>query len=185
MKSGGNAQYEQVQKCAWERFRINFNLNLFENGTEGIEAFGFATRFQGCEVEEQLLNELPTLRYFIQEFRKQHGKLFSLLWENPVDLAEQIGNSFYERPKGVVLPLDRALFLRELGCNYLHFTTREKEILKFLASGFPASYIGKKLHLGIRTVENYTATIKEKLSSHSKVELIRKAQELDSAGILE
>lgn len=185
MKAGGNAQYKQVLQNAWDRFHISFNLNLFENGHDGIEAFGFATQFQGYETEEKLLNELPTLRYFIREFRKRHENLFSFLWENEIDLSESFGETFFERPKEIVIPFDRTLFLQELGCDRVQLTGREKEILKLLASGFPASYIGNTLHLGIRTVENYTAAIKEKLASHTKVELIKKAQELSASGILD
>lgn len=184
MKAGGSADYQQLLQKAWGTFQINFNLNLYENRDDGIEAFGFATRFSGFEVDEKLLNELPTLRYFIQEFRQRHRRLFEFLWENPVDLGTAIGEVFYERPKGIVLPFDRALFLKELGCEKIHLTPREKEMLQFLANGFPASYIAERLHLGIRTVENYIALIKDKLSTRSKVDLIRKAQELHSSGIL-
>jgi len=184
MKAGGSAEYKQLLQNAWGAFQINFNLNLYENTIDGIEAFGFATRFSGCEVDEKLLNELPTLRYFIQEFRQRHGKLFEFLWENPVDLATAMGEAFYERPKEIILPFDRALFLKELGCEAVHLTPREKEILQFLANGFPASYIAEKLHLRIRTVENYIVVIKDKLVTRSKVDLIRKAQELHSSGIL-
>lgn len=185
MKVGGGAEYKQMLQIAWEKFHINFNLNLFENTNEGIEAFGFATRFQGYEVDEKLLNELPALRFFIQEFRKQHSKLLKFLWENTVDLTTTIGETFYERPKEIVLPFNRTLFLKELGCSSVCLTKREKEILKFLSNGFPASYIGQMLHLGIRTVENYIVAIKDKLAVRTKVDLIRKAQELNSTGALE
>jgi DNA-binding CsgD family transcriptional regulator len=185
MKAGGGVEYKEVLRTAWEKFQINFNINLFENTADGIEAFGFATRFSGSEIDEKLLNELPTLRYFIQEFREKHSKLIKFLWENPVDLSTTIGEIFYERPKGIVLPFNRASFLKELGCSTVPVTPREKEILKLLANGFPASYIGEVLHLGIRTVENYIAVIKDKFAIRSKVELIRKAQELHSSGLLE
>jgi DNA-binding CsgD family transcriptional regulator len=185
MKAGGSSEYKQVLQNAWDKFHINFNINLFENTTEGIEAFGFATRFSGAEVDEKLINELPTLRYFIQEFRERHSKLFKFLWENTVDLSSTIGEIFYERPKGLVLPFNRTLFLKELGCDAVHITPREKEILKLLSNGFPASYIGERLHLGIRTVENYIVVIKDKFATRSKVDLIRKAQELHSSGMLE
>src|SRR3990167_4405484 len=39
MKAGNNQAYAQVLETAWNKFRINFNINLFESSKEGIEAF--------------------------------------------------------------------------------------------------------------------------------------------------
>jgi len=185
MKSGKNEQYKDVQKQAWDKFNINFNLNIFDNYVEGVEAFGFGTRFQDHETEERLINELPLLRHFIKEFRQKHEVLLNKLEENAVDLSSSIGTIFYERPKEIILPLERSLFLRQIGCVAIELTPREKDIAKFLANGFPASYIKDQLHLGLRTVENYIAIIKDKLSCNTKVDLIKKTQELASIGFLD
>lgn len=185
MKADGQGAYQTVLKTAQEKFHINFHLNLFEPCQEGVEAFGFATRFSDHEADERLLNELQILRFFIHEFRKNHGKLFSLLQDNAVDLSTSMGNEFYERSKGVVLPLEKAKLLAEMGCGLLmNLTTREQDIMRLLANGFPASYIKDQLHLGVRTVENYIANIKDKLSCTSKVDLIKKAKEAHLAGLL-
>lgn len=185
MRAGNNQEYAQVLKIAWEKFHIHFNLNLFETCNDGIEAFGFGSRFSDHESDEQILNELPLLRYFIHDFRKKHGKLINLLGDNAVDLSVHMGAAFYERPKQIVSPMHRERLLQELGCSSIaHLSKREREVLRLLASGFPASYIKEQLHLGLRTVENYIASIKNKLPCHSKVELIKKAQELILSGIL-
>lgn len=181
-----DTKYKEVQRIAWDKFRINFNLNLFEKSAEGIEAFGFGTRFDDPGADERLLNEASLLRYFIKTFRKKHEKLFHLVVENPVNLSSYMGQVFYERPKEIFLPLDRERFLSRLGCqSILSLTPREKDILKLLTNGFPASYIKEELHLGIRTVENYIATIKCKLDCSSKAELIKKAQEIALTGWLD
>ncbi len=186
MKAGADGEYKQLLQTAWDKFQINFNLNIFDNHADGIEAFGFATRFQDQEAEERLINELPLLRYFIKEFRQKHGKLFSLMDDNSVDLSANIGTIFYERSKSIIVPFERSRFLREIGCSSVfQLTRREKDILKLLANGFPASYIKDQLHLGLRTVENYTASIKEKLNCQSKVELIKKAQEISLTGFFD
>jgi len=179
-------KYKEVREIAWNKFKINFNLNLFENTSEGIEAFGFGTRFDDQRAEERLLNELPLLRYFTTMFRKNNEKLFYLLEENQVDLSSHMGDVFYERPKEILLPFERENFLSKLGCkSLLLLSPREKQILKLLANGFPASYIKEELHLGLRTVENYIATIKDKLDCDSKVALIQKAREISSTGLLD
>lgn len=185
MKAGENESYKEVQRQAWEKFGIHFSLNIFENCAEGIEAFGFGTQFQDHEAEERLLNELSLLRCFIKEFRERHAKLFHLLADNCVDLSANIGSIFHEQPKGIILPLERSLFLRQMGHRIAELTVREKDILKLVVNGFPASYIKEQLGLSLRTVENYIAAIKDKLSCSSKVELIHKAKELASIGFLE
>jgi len=186
MRAGENEKYNEVLKRAWDKFQINFTLNLFENDLDGVEVFGFGTRYKDDKVEERLINELPLLRYFIQEFRNRHTKLFAFLADNSVDLSSEMGNAFYVRPSEIILPFDRSSFLREIDCNWIvDLTPREKDILKLVACGFPASYIKEKLYLGIRTVENYIANIKAKLNCHTKVELIKKAQKIASTGILD
>ena len=59
---------------------------------------------------------------------------------------------------------------------------REKEVLRFVADGYPASYIAGLLKLSCRTVENYIASIKCKLTIDSKVELIQKTKQLIGSG---
>lgn len=185
MKAGSNEDYAQVLKTAWDKFRINFNVNIFEPCVDGIEAYGFASKFSDHESDERILNELSILRCFFRELRKKHGKLFTLLQDNAIDLSDHMGATFHERPKGIVLSLNRQRFLSEIGCAALsQLTPREQEILRLLVHGYPASYIKEELHLGLRTVENYIVSIKNKLSCHSKVELIKKAQEVFLAGIL-
>lgn len=178
MKANGDSKYDELLQIAWNKFHINFNLNLFNKTSEGIEAFGFATRFDDPKSDERLINELPLLRSFTQTFRKEHQKLLDLIKENQVNIADHVGSIFFERPKEIILPIDRSQLINTLSNKeLLSLTRREREILKFLALGFPASHIGKQLHLGTRTIENYTAAIKHKLLCRSKVELISKAQE--------
>jgi len=175
--------YKALQEIAWNKFKINFNLNLYECSADGVEAFGFATCFKDPKADERLLNELPLLKYFIKAFRKNHQKMFHVLRENQVDLRPHMGSDFYKRSTELSIPLERASFLSKLGCaSILTLTSREKDLIKLLANGYPASYIASQLHLGIRTVENYIATLKDKLNCSSKVALIQKAHEIVSIG---
>lgn len=183
MKTDSDSAYKNIQQIAWDKFQINFNLNLIKNIPEGIEAFGFATRFDDQKEEERLINELPTLRYFIKMFREKNKKLFKLIEDNQVDLSSCFGKRFYERQKILVLPNKRDHLLHKIGFEAaLSLTTREIDVLRFISNGFPASYIAKNLKLSQRTIENYIATIKCKLGCNSKVDLILKAQEISSTG---
>lgn len=186
MKAGADVEYKQVLDTAWDKYKINFNINLIEAIPEGIEAFGFASRFNDPLAEERLLNQLPILHYFTKCFRAENEKLFQLLNDNQVDLSSEFGPVFYERPKALALPDAREQLLRRMGFEWIFsLSQREKEIMGHLRHGYPASYVAEKLHLSCRTVENYIAIIKSKLSCRSKVELIQKARELASTGYFE
>lgn len=183
MKAAEDSGYQNVVKTAWEKFHVNFNINLIQKVPEGIEAFGFATRFNDCHADERLLNELPLLCHFTKEFRKNHKKLFQLLDDNQVNLTSEFGNVFYERPKDLAFSGSRDEFLRKMGLeSMLKLTPREFDVLKYLAHGYPASYIANELQLSPRTIENYIVTIKCKLTCFSKVELIKKAREIVAIG---
>lgn len=183
MKASANAEYKLVLDTAWKKFRINFNINLINTIPEGIEAFGFASRFNDSHADQRLLTNLPLLRYFTNVFRKEHKKLFQLIDDNQINLPNQFGPQFYENSITPVIPNNRDEFLRKMGfASILSLTPREIDVLKLISNGYPASYIAKQVHLGKRTVENYIATIKCKLACDSKVELIQKAQEIASTG---
>lgn len=183
MKASGDVKYKKVLKTAWNKFNINFNINLQEKTPEGIEAFGFATHFNDPKNDERLLNDLSLLRSFTKIFRIKHKKLFQLLEDNQVKLSDQFGAVFYEHPKDLNLPCKRDVVLRKLGFNEMFFLTpREIDVLKFMVHGYPAGFIGEKLQISQKTVENYMSTIKCKLSCESKVELIEKAREMESIG---
>ncbi|CCB86696.1 putative uncharacterized protein [Parachlamydia acanthamoebae UV-7] len=181
MKASEDPSYQNVLKTAWEKFNINFNINLQKITPEGIEAFGFATRFNDLKAEERLINDLPVLRNFIKIFKEKNEKLISMLSEYQIHLPSKFGPKFYEQPKTIAFPTQHQLFMQKIGGQpAFSLTPREKDILKFVSNGYPASYIAEQLQLSQRTVENYIATIKCKLSCSSKVELIQEAQKITS-----
>lgn len=60
-----------------------------------------------------------------------------------------------------------------------HLTPREKEILQCIVQGLNSKEIAEKLHLGVRTVENYRANILLKMDAKNIAVLVRKALEMD------
>ncbi len=185
MKTNSNSDseggYKKVLDQAWGNFNINFNINLVSDVTNGVEAFGFATKFNDVDAEQRLLNVLPMLRHFIKVFQEKHPKFFRLLDENQVNLPSEFGQLYYERPKALILPSQRDEFIKKIGAgDIFSLTPRELDVLKFFPQGYPASYIAEQLNLSKRTVENHIATIKSKLSCTTKVELIQKSKDLIS-----
>lgn len=183
MKINDDPNYQEMLKVASEKFSINFSLNLISETPDGIEAFGFATKYNDLYADQRLINELPLLRSFTKYFRETNKKIFHLLENNQVNIASFLGMTFYEQPKMLAFPQKRDDFLRKIGFGQvLSLTAREKDVLKYISNGYPSSYISEQLQLQAKTVENYMATIKCKLDCNSKVELIQVAQELASTG---
>lgn len=58
-------------------------------------------------------------------------------------------------------------------------TTRERDVARLAAQGYSARQIGERLFIGARTVEGHLARAYTKLGVASKVELARRAAELD------
>jgi DNA-binding CsgD family transcriptional regulator len=177
MKSA-EMEYQNVLQTAWEKFNINFNLNIISKTSEGLEAFGFGSRYNDPKSDERVINQLPLLKVFIKTFKENYKNLFLLLEENQVDISSKFGPRFYESNKEIFSIGSREDFLHGMGYGgLLSLTRREKEILKLVAEGYPASYIAEELSLSPRTVENYIARIKDKLLCNSKIELIQKAKD--------
>lgn len=186
LKATASSDLKKVFNVAWEKFHINFNINILQKVPEGVESFGFASRFNDSREEQRLLNELPLLRHFIKYFKKEHQKLLWVLEENQVDIATHFGSLFYEKSSVFVFPCNRDQFLRKMGLGAaLTLTPQEKKTLKLASKGYPAPFIANQLRLSTRTAENYIASIKSKLSCKSKVSLIQKAQEIDALGYLD
>ena len=68
MRITPNNDFKKVLDTAWEKFHINFNVNLSKKVPEGIEGFGFATCYNHSMAEEILLNEMTTSLSFYQAF---------------------------------------------------------------------------------------------------------------------
>lgn len=185
MKSSSDSAYQNVLSTAWEKFQINFNLNLIKKTEDGIEAFGFGSRSNSPFMDQYLINELPFLLEFIRAFRKKNRKILDLVDSSQVSFLPYLGEKFYEKEKLPEFPKSRKELLKTLNLQPpFPLTSREKEVLKYLSSGFSSAYIAKEMGIVFRTVENYTASIKSKLHIDSKAELIQKAQELQNLGCL-
>lgn len=181
LKNTADATYQKFLDISWNKFNTHFSINIQQKSSEGIESCGFGLKHNHPQADEDLLNELPLIYKFIDYFRDKNKKLINIAQENQVEIASLLGPYFNEEPIIRLRSEKRDLLLKQMGLEAaLLLTPRELEILKFVAYGYPASYIAENLHLSTRTVENYIAVIKSKLDCESKVNLIKKAHEITS-----
>ncbi len=61
--------------------------------------------------------------------------------------------------------------------NDIPLTSRELEVLKYIAQGYTNKQISEELVISTRTVESHRASLLEKLSLRSRVELVRYAKQ--------
>jgi DNA-binding CsgD family transcriptional regulator len=175
MRATKDKDYQKTLDLAWEKFGVNFNLNLVNLTPEGVEAFGFATRFNDIQAEERLLQQLPTLHKITKDFKTDHPEFFHHMTDRLVHLPTEV-HKYFERPKTLIIPFesDEKVNLTEFK-EILSLTAREKDVLKLIARGYPTDFMAAKLNVGIKTVENYLSVIKCKLSCESITDLIKKA----------
>lgn len=78
-------------------------------------------------------------------------------------LAENLLNNFLRNPTEVPEANRDPYFI---------LSTREREVLRYLAQGYTNSEIGKMLSLSSKTIDTYRSRIMQKLNMHRKSELV-------------
>lgn len=179
MNSGQTPAYQEILNSASKQFSIFFQFQLMEYSNEGIRAFGFATEQNAPRVANKLLNEMALLRSFIKYFQDENAQLLEFADNQAVNLLGNFSFNLNEQdqpPRTEEFQREELLRLLNPLAGKMRLTKREKEILPFIAQGFPASYIAQEFYLSRRTVENHWAHIKSKLGCETKTELIKAAQ---------
>ena len=57
----------------------------------------------------------------------------------------------------------------------IHFTEREKNVIKYLINGLNNEEISKKLHISVHTTKAHLGAIYDKLKVHNRIQAIIKA----------
>lgn len=167
---------QNVLECGRSKYNIHFNLHIVKKTGEGVESYGFGTSRNDIGIYERLLNETPLLLYYIKMFREINASIFEIVNENAVNILDFQSSKFTTPHKDTIETYNRELLLSELGIHFAPLSPREEDVLRYLANGFPASYIAAELALSSRTVESIIISLKTKLQCDSKVELIQKSQ---------
>lgn len=72
--------------------------------------------------------------------------------------------------------MEENLLLKEHYKRYALLTKREKELLKYIASGETAKETSAKMHISEKTLNTHRRNIKRKLEAKSHYDLMRVAQ---------
>ena len=99
-----------------------------------------------------------------------------------VDAVRAVASGDSYLQPGAARTLTREFKRREAGASerskFEDLSTREKEILKLVASGYSAPEIGGQLHISPKTVDTYKQRINEKLGLHHRSDYVKFALKL-------
>jgi len=76
IKSTSDPKLIEVLDEIWDKFNINFVLNINREKTDGIESFGFGVRVKAPKIDERFINELPLIYKFIDAFLRRKPKTY-------------------------------------------------------------------------------------------------------------
>jgi len=177
-----NKYWQNIAKTGGEKFNVHNGLQIVHKTDAGIEGFGFALNTDDPHQHMALLQELPLLNLFIDQYKNEIGS--SLIKDSFIDLVEIYGPSLLKAPTSAP-PDMRKVFLGKMKFNIENpFSKRELEVIRELIKGSPtASQVADALYLSKRTIEDHLDNIKVKLDCHSKHELMQELKRLESFGL--
>lgn len=179
-KNSSNTKFKEVLKTAWEKYNINFTVNVQRKIKDGIECFGFGINSDFSDADQHIINHLTLLNKYTDYFVDENSGLIHYLEDYQVDIASLIGAPYFKSTSNFSINSEtKRHLLKRLGLEAIELLSpREVDIVKLISHGYPSTYIAEKLCLSNRTIEHYIGNIKFKLNCESKVSLINKANEL-------
>lgn len=176
LKNSSDKRQSSIVDGAYSKFNIHLTICINRKTTHTLESFGFGANPQNFTAGEHLLKELPLVNKFLDYFLEENRDLIRLVHENQVNIPSKPstgGISSFSPSNN-----ERDLLLKQLKLDvYKTLTEREREILHYVAQGYPAKYIASVLFLSARTIEHHIATIKSKFKCQSKIDLLKRAKE--------
>lgn len=175
------------------RVNVNLGVGIVIRQNEELIRFGYAVDpKKEFDVIDLVLNNFPLLKKFNAFFLREISDLLNKAQDDLIDLPSEIGALYHVAPKGLqagFMAREKCKFFDSLGLlnntDVQKLTKREKECLKLTYEGLSAYKIGLRLGISKRTVETHIVALKNKLGCFSKEELIKKADLLHCADVLE
>src|SRR5262249_40932690 len=152
--------------------------NIQRKTTFGVESFGFGVNSIHPKADQHMINHLSFLNKFTDYYLDENNKLINSMEDFQVEIASLFGPCYFATASNFPLFTEaKKKLMKQLGLGSVELlTSRELDVIKYIASGYSAAYIATQLGISKRTVEKYTENIKYKLNCDSKISLINKAQ---------
>jgi len=154
-----------------------------------VDYFHFGTHLESQAINQRYVNHLDLLESFIAYFThkmKASPDLYAA-YDLKVSMSatNQADPSLYELEvlNNLSLSLeDKMDFLDQIKIDQINkmdvFTQRELDYVPLILLGLTSKEIAKKLNISVRTAEEYTASLRNKLKARNKMDLVSKLLEL-------
>jgi DNA-binding NarL/FixJ family response regulator len=155
---------------------------VFDIDIPGVECFEAARTIRSrCPKTKILFLSAFTHDRYIDSALKAGGLGYITKTEPPETVVKAIqtvaaGQCYFspEVQSRIVIDKDGASLINEGSeTRASTLTTREIEVLRYIARGMAKKDIAKTMHLSVKTVENHTANVMKRLDIHDRVELTR------------
>lgn len=187
--------YSQVIRTSPKEAPLYDPMCLLEKDSEGnAHCYWFASDKPNPHFSDLLTNNLGLLRSYSRYFYREGRELRQSFQPRAVYLPEVLGRQTFLKGSYHLpgkLPKDSAYgMLGDLGLGELtlkgarKLSPREKQVLGLLIRGFNNVEAASHLGLSSRTVEHYVDNLKNRLSVHSREELLSVGRLLDAASLL-
>ncbi len=164
---------------ARDNFKSYHGITYCNQTTDGCEFFFFSSDQNQATIHNIYLNNLDLLKKFTEHFKDKAGNLLKEAKQHSIIRAPHLAASEYEN-----ITVDRDAFLKSINMNAsslsiidieslnIKFSTREKELIRYLVTGKSIKCIAAEMGISPRTAESYYENIKSKTGVYSKAELI-------------
>lgn len=159
--------YSRILHEMKEQFELENFINFIERTETYTDVFCFAgaNNANACDF---YLNNIDYLQNFIATFKDKASDLISLVDSHKESLTDQMLCNLVTPPTS----LKNAQRLLTIDNKPVMLTSREIDVLHFVARGYSAHHISDKLQISRRTVEHHIVNIKNKIGVRSKSSLI-------------
>ena len=161
-------QHQPILRKA-KKFNIDHGITFVEPQKDGCEFFFLGTQRERLQVLPLMLSHLDLLENFFSYFKKRSARLIKKAEENRLIIPDK-----YTLNTSDLVP--RTKFDREDFLSVLQerpaFSSREKQCIQLLLSGYNFKMIANKLDISYRTIETHFEHIKRKTKCHTRAELI-------------
>lgn len=179
--------YQMAIQTEADQFDIDNKVVILEKTKEGCHGFSFGTS-KNLKVHFDFLNDRGILECFIRRFKTDQEDILKHVWKDQLPIRDYIEDFDAPDVTFTTAQEKKITFLKAMGLigptDDIHFSSRERECIHLMLSGYTASQTADQLHLSKRTVEHYLENIKLKVNCFTKLELYEKCQELKALDLL-
>lgn len=171
-------QHNPIWQDGKNIFGYGNGISICQDHAHFREVYSFYSTSENHAINHFYLNNIDYLKKFKNFFVKKANKLIQKSENNKFILPkEHLKSDWQVNATGNKKPILELPILERTGIQEV-LTEREKSCLFWLVKGKSSKDIGNILCLSKRTVENYIANMKSKLSCKKASELVRAAIKL-------